>query len=133
MGTPRVGTRHTRLPRESILRYRPGALTGRVFIQAPGPPKLLRGFQPDVLVGVMVENCRVPAAHTGLDEEDSSVVVDRDDGHLVEKDCLRLLEQFVAGFLVPQAGGLLEQAVIFGVRPTGAVVATIGEEGFEER
>src|SRR2546426_1189146 len=42
--------------------------------------------------------------------------------HLVQKDRLGLLEQLVAGLPVAEPGRLLEQAVVFGIRPPGPVV-----------
>src|SRR2546426_12667600 len=53
--------------------------------------------------------------------------------HLVQKDRLGLLEQLVAGLPVAEPGRLLEQAVVFGIRPSGPVVAAIGKKRLEER
>src|SRR5438034_462845 len=82
--------------------------------------------EPYVRIGMVIENRGIPAAHLRPEQVNARVVLDRDHRHLVEKDRLGLLEQLVAGLLVAEPGRLLEQAVVFGIRPSGPVVSALG-------
>jgi hypothetical protein len=44
--------------------------------------------QVDVFVGMMIEQGRMPVLHIGVEEVDAGVPVNRENGHLVEKDGL---------------------------------------------
>src|SRR5256885_2329958 len=90
-------------------------------------------LQPDMLVRVVIEDRRMPPTHPRMQQVHPRVVVDGDHRHLVEKDRLGLLEQLVAGLPVAEPGRLLEQAVVFGIRPSSPVVAAIGKKRLEER
>src|SRR5712691_9596831 len=109
------------------------AVSGPLRRSACRRERCRRRLQPDMLVRVVIEDRGMPATHPWIQQVHPRVVIDGDHRHLVEKDRLGFLEQLVAGLPVAEPGGVLEQAVIFGIRPPGPVVAAVGEERLKER
>ena len=67
------------LSAEALAKEKASAKAGGTALPCRG------GVEPDVFVGVVVEEGRIPALDAGLDQEDVGVIVDGDDRGLLEK------------------------------------------------
>src|ERR1044071_2294403 len=88
--------------------------------------------QVNVLVRVMVKQCREPTLQAGSDEIGVGVMVDGNHGRLLEQNGLGLLKQFVPLLRVGTLARLGQQVVVGFVCPTGLVIAPVGKEHVEK-